>query len=125
MSTPFFNLDNVRMDRFVRLDPDNGQLVAPLKKGTQSWQSLPLRKRKGLAKVKTYALGAVTLESTAAYAVFKLGSVEGLSEPLARARRHALLLHVADGVCGRCRLRQDRAPADGLQPAPRLHPTGL
>ena len=75
MSTPFFNLDNVRMDRFVRMDMARGQLVAPLKDGTKNWQTLPLRKRKGVAKVKTYALGSVTLETTAAHAVFKIGSV--------------------------------------------------
>ena len=74
MSTPFFNLDSVRMDRFVRLDPTRGQLVAPLKKGMQSWQTLPLRKRKGTAKVKAYTLGTVTLERTADHVAFKVGS---------------------------------------------------
>jgi hypothetical protein len=74
MSIPFFNLDNVRMGRFVRLDPANGQVIAPLKKGMQSGQTLPLRKRKGVDKIKANALGSVTLESAADHAVFKIGS---------------------------------------------------
>ena len=74
MSTSFFDLDRVRLDRFVRLDLTTGQLVAPLHKGQKIWPTVPLIKRRVLAVVHTYNLGSVTLNSTSAYAVFKVGT---------------------------------------------------
>ena len=74
MSTSFFDLDRVRLDRFVRLDLTTGQLVAPLHKGQKVWLTVPLMKRRVLAVVHTYNLGSVTLNSTSAYALFKVGS---------------------------------------------------
>ncbi len=73
MSSTFFQWENLRSDRFVRLDQSTGELVSSQKNGTTVWQSLPLLQRRSVAKPKMYTLGAVTLETTPAYAVFKLG----------------------------------------------------
>lgn len=68
----FFHRDNLHSDRFVRLDQSTGELISAQKGRSVRWQSLSLFKRKLTAKPKIHMLDAVTLESTAAYAVFRL-----------------------------------------------------